>query len=239
MSGDDPAGAAFGRSYDNSSTTLLEAMATTRNGLCRLGDGIKMSAHNYSVAEANSNLSGHGQPIPGPHPTGPISATTTPSTVGRGIGVPAGWGWVANYIGMIWPTGNSAKLRGAAAAWTSAGTNFQVSEILGTVGSMGSIGAQQIPRGPGDRRGIRRNQPLRNGNLATVRDGRDAPHVLRDQDRHGPRRDHRSVVAHLQSDDRDQGGLGVPHRRGRRRNQEDRQRHSHRSSTSSPKKSTH
>ena len=49
---------------------------------------------------------------------------------------------------MIWPTGNSAKLRGAAAAWTSAGTNFQVSEILGAVGPMSSIGAQQIPEGP-------------------------------------------------------------------------------------------
>ncbi len=148
MSGDDPAGAAFGRSYDNSSATLLEAMATTRNGLCRLGDGLRMSAHNYSVAEAHSNISGHSQPLPGPHPTGAISATTTPSAVGRGVGVPAGWGWVANYIGMIWPTGNSAKLRGAAAAWTRAGTNFQVSEILGAVGPMSSIGAQQIPEGP-------------------------------------------------------------------------------------------
>ncbi len=148
MSGDDPAGAAFGRSYDNSSAKLLEAMATTRNGLCRLGDGVRVSAHNYSVAEAHSNISGHGQPLPGPHPTGAISAGSTPSSVGSGVGVPAGWGWVANYIGMIWPTGNSAKLRGAAAAWIAAGTDFQVSEILGAVGPMSLIGAQQIPEGP-------------------------------------------------------------------------------------------
>jgi hypothetical protein len=148
MAGDDPAGAAFGRTYDSSASKLLEAMATTRNGLCRLGDGVRVSAHNYSAAEALSNVSGHGQPLPAPHQTGPISAGSAPSAVGDGVATPAGWGWVSKYIGMIWPNGDSAKLRSAAAAWTSAGTNFEVGEILGAAGPMGSIGAQQIPEGP-------------------------------------------------------------------------------------------
>jgi hypothetical protein len=148
MAGDDPAGAAFGRSYNNSTSKLLEAMATTRNGLCRLGYGVRMSARNYSVAEAMSNVSGHGEPIPAPHPTAAVSAGSTPSAVGNGTDAPAGWGWVAEYIGMIWPNGDSAKLRAAAAAWTSAGTNFEVSEILGAKGPMSGIGAQQIPEGP-------------------------------------------------------------------------------------------
>jgi hypothetical protein len=148
MAGDDPAGAAFGRSYNNSTSKLLEAMATTRNGLCRLGYGVRMSARNYSVAEAMSNVSGHGEPIPAPHPTAAVSAGSTPSAVANGTNAPAGWGWVAEYIGMIWPNGDSAKLRAAAAAWTSAGTNFQVSEILGAAGPMSGIGAQQIPEGP-------------------------------------------------------------------------------------------
>jgi hypothetical protein len=148
MAGDDPAGAAFGRTYNSSASKLLEAMATTRNGLCRLGDGVRVSAHNYSAAEALSNVSGHGQPLPAPHQTGPISAGSAPSAVGDGVAAPAGWGWVSKYIGMIWPNGDSAKLRSAAAAWTSAGTNFEVGEILGAAGPMGSIGAQQIPEGP-------------------------------------------------------------------------------------------
>jgi hypothetical protein len=148
MAGDDPAGSAFGRSYNTSAGKLLQAMATTRNGLCRLGDGVRMSAHNYSVAEAMSNVSGHGQPLPGPHPTGSISAQPVPSAVGSGVGAPAGWGWVSKYIGMIWPSGDSAKLRAAAAAWTSAGTNFEASEILGATRPMAGIGAQQIPEGP-------------------------------------------------------------------------------------------
>ena len=148
MAGDDPAGAAFGRTYNSSASKMLEAMATTRNGLCRLGDGVRVSAHNYSVAEAMSNLSGHGQPLPAPHQTGSISAGSAPSAVGNGVAAPAGWGWVSKYIGMIWPNGDSAKLRSAAAAWTSAGTKFEVDEILGAAGPMGSIGAQQIPEGP-------------------------------------------------------------------------------------------
>src|ERR1700761_819891 len=57
MAGDDPVGAAFGRSYNSSASKLLEAMASTRNGLCGLGYGVRMSAHNYSVAEAISNVS--------------------------------------------------------------------------------------------------------------------------------------------------------------------------------------
>jgi hypothetical protein len=148
MAGDDPAGGAFGRSYNKSASKLLEAMATTRNGLCRLGDGVRMSAHNYSVAEAMSNVSGHSQPLPVPHLTATISVGSAPSAVGNGVGAPAGWGWVAKYIGMIWPTGDPAKLRTAAAAWTSAGTNFEVSEITGAVGPIGTIGAQQIPEAP-------------------------------------------------------------------------------------------
>ena len=32
-----------------------------------------------------------------------------PSSVGAGDGPPAGWGWVAPFIGMIWPTGDSGE----------------------------------------------------------------------------------------------------------------------------------
>ncbi|MEB3983659.1 NAD(+)--arginine ADP-ribosyltransferase [Mycobacterium sp. 663a-19] len=147
MAGDDPAGAALGRSYDGSASKLVEAMVVTRNGLCSLGDGVRMSAHNYSLAEAQSDVSGHGNPLPAPPSTGPISAGSPPSSVGAGDGPPAGWGWVAPFIGMIWPTGDSGKLRAAAAAWSAAGTQFGMAEILGTGAPMGAVRAQRIPEG--------------------------------------------------------------------------------------------
>ncbi len=49
---------------------------------------------------------------------------------------------------MIWPTGDSAKLRAAATAWSAAGTQFALGEILGTGAPMGAIRAQHIPEGP-------------------------------------------------------------------------------------------
>lgn len=66
MAGDDPAGAVFGRSYDGSAAALVQAMSVARNGLCNLGDGVRMSAHNYSLAEAMSDVAGRAAPLPAP-----------------------------------------------------------------------------------------------------------------------------------------------------------------------------
>lgn len=95
MAGDDPAGAVFGRSYDGSAAALVQAMSVARNGLCNLGDGVRMSAHNYSLAEAMSDVAGRAAPLPAPPPSGcvgvgapssasagqpRVSAATTPGT---------------------------------------------------------------------------------------------------------------------------------------------------------------
>ncbi|ORB90173.1 ADP-ribosyltransferase [Mycobacterium persicum] len=145
MAGDDPAGAQFGRAYDETAATVLQAMAVMRNGLCNLGDGVRMTAHNYSVAEAMSDVAGRAAPLPVPQPTSCAAANSAPSAIGNGDSAPAGWGWVAPYIGMIWPNGDSGKLRAAAAAWRNAGTQFAVAEIHATAGPMNAIRAQQLP----------------------------------------------------------------------------------------------
>lgn len=145
MAGDDPAGAQFGRAYDETAAMVLQAMAVTRNGLCNLGDGVRMTAHNYSVAEAMSDVAGRAAPLPVPQLTSCVAASSAPSAIGNGDSAPAGWGWVAPYIGMIWPNGDSGKLRAAAAAWRNAGTQFAVAEIHATAGPMNAIRAQQLP----------------------------------------------------------------------------------------------
>ena len=147
MAGDDPAGARLGRSYDGLASRLLEAMVVTRNGLCNLGAGVRMSAHNYSLAEAKSDVGGQSNSLPAPPSIEPLVVGSPPSSVGAVDGAPAGWGWVAPFIGMIWPTADSAKLRAAAAAWTAAGTKFALTEFQGTAGAMEAVRAQQIPEG--------------------------------------------------------------------------------------------
>ncbi|ORB46683.1 hypothetical protein BST40_17790 [Mycobacterium persicum] len=145
MAGDDPAGEQFGRAYDETAATVLQAMAVTRNGLCNLGDGVRMTAHNYSLAEAMSDVAGRAAPLPVPQPMSCVAASSAPSAIGKGDSAPAGWGWVAPYIGMIWPNGDSGKLRAAAAAWRNAGTQFAVAEIHAAAGPMNAIRAQQLP----------------------------------------------------------------------------------------------
>lgn len=148
MAGDDPVGAALGRGYDGAAAKVIEAMTGTRNGLCSIGDGVRMSAHNYALAEAMSDIAGRAGGLPIPPVTGPLTvAARPPSAVGTGSSAPAGWSWVAPYIGMIWPTGDSAKLRAAAAAWTTAGVNFMTTEIAAGGGTMAAIAGQQIPEG--------------------------------------------------------------------------------------------
>jgi len=147
MAGDDPAGASLGRSYDGSAAKLFEAMAATRDALCSLGTGVRMSAHNYSMAEARSDVGGQSNPLPAPPPIEHLLVGAPPSSVGAGDDAPAGWGWVSPFIGMIWPTADSAKLRTAAAAWTTTGTKFALTAIDGTGRAIGAVRTQQIPEG--------------------------------------------------------------------------------------------
>lgn len=151
MAGDDPAGASLARSYDGSAAKLFEAMAATRDGLCSLGTGVRMSAHNYSMAEARSDVGGHSNPLPAPPPIEHLQVGAPPSSVGAGDDAPVGWGWVSPFIGMIWPTADSAKLRTAAAAWAATGTKFALTEIDATGRAIGAVRAQQIPGGGGHR----------------------------------------------------------------------------------------
>lgn len=146
MCGNDPVGEAMGNAYDRSADALLKGIATARNSLVNLGDGVRMSAFNYSVAEAQSDVSGRAQQLPVPSASGKISASSAPSSVGAGDSAPAGWGWVSKYIGMIWPTGDSAKLRTAAGAWIAAGTQLLVTETSAAA-PLGIVGTQQIPEG--------------------------------------------------------------------------------------------
>lgn len=146
MAGDDPVGAAVGRAYNGAAAKVIDAMTTTRNGLCGIGDGVRMSAHNYALAEAMSDIAGRAASLPPPPVTAPLApAPHPPSAVGAGSSAPAGWSWVAPYIGMIWPTGDSAKLRAAAAAWTTAGASFMTTEMAAGGATMAAVAEQQIP----------------------------------------------------------------------------------------------
>lgn len=147
MSGDDPAGIVHGRAYDKSAKAMLESMVDLRNGLARIGDGIRASATSYSRAEVASNTHGTGgAPLPATAPTAFVSAQVPPSAQGSNEGAPPGWSLVEPFLGMIWPDGSPSKLRAAAGAWTAAGSAFLGAEAP-LLNALGVVTAQQIPEG--------------------------------------------------------------------------------------------
>ncbi|MDT5011729.1 MAG: hypothetical protein QOH57_3346, partial [Mycobacterium sp.] len=146
MCGNDPAGIVHGRQYDTSAKSLVEAMVELTNGANRIGDGIRMSASNYSKAEVASNVGGAAaSPLPTPQATETTSAKLPPSAQG-GVGglAPPGWWLIQPLVGMVWPNGDSARLRAAALAWSTAGSAFLGMEG-GEFGSLSVVSAQQMP----------------------------------------------------------------------------------------------
>lgn len=148
MGGQDPAGIVFSRAYDSSAKELLEAMVDVANGAGRAADGIRASATNYSRAEVNSNIDGKGGiPLPPAVPTAQVKASTPPTAVGSDAGEPPGWFLVEPFVGMIWPDGDSGKLRAAATAWSSVGSAF-TGQQKGLSGAQATVSAQEIPERP-------------------------------------------------------------------------------------------
>ncbi|SPX87820.1 NAD(+)--arginine ADP-ribosyltransferase [Mycobacteroides abscessus] len=148
MGGQDPAGIVFSRAYDSSAKELLEAMVDVANGAGRAADGIRASATNYSRAEVNSNIDGKGGiPLPPAAPTAQVKASTPPTAVGSDAGEPPGWFLVEPFVGMIWPDGDSGKLRAAATAWSSVGSAF-TGQQKGLSGAQATVSAQEIPERP-------------------------------------------------------------------------------------------
>ena len=147
MAGEDPAGVVHGRAYDSSVKAIVEAMVDHRNGMARIGDGIRASAVNYSRAEVASNTHGAGgAPLSAAQPTPPVSAQVPPSAVGSSEGAPPGWSLVEPILGMVWPDGSPGKLRAAAGAWSTAGSAFR--GVEGDVaGASSTVKAQSIPEG--------------------------------------------------------------------------------------------
>lgn len=147
MCGNDPAGIVHGRAYDTSARSLLEAMIDLTNGMARTGDAVRTSAVNYSLAEVASNTHGSGgPPLPAVAPTPAASAPLPPSAQGNFDSAPLGWALVEPFLGMIWPNGDSGRLRAAAEAWSAAGSAFLSTEAE-MIGAFGVVAGQHIPEG--------------------------------------------------------------------------------------------
>lgn len=136
----------FGRQYENTAGDLLKAVAAGVNACRKTGYGIQVSAVNYSRAEAQADISRRAQPLPSPACPAAVSSAGAPSAEGLGVVEPAMWKVVEFLVGDLWPNGDPAAMRTAAAAWRAFGAS-----LYGVSGDMAGpynvISAQQMPEG--------------------------------------------------------------------------------------------
>lgn len=144
--GQDASGVMFGRQYENTARDLLKAVAAGVNACRKTGYGIQVSAVNYSRAEAQADISRRAQPLPSPACPAAVSSAGAPSAEGLGVVEPAMWKVVEFLVGDLWPNGDPAAMRTAAAAWRAFGAS-----LYGVSGDMAGpynvISAQQMPEG--------------------------------------------------------------------------------------------
>ncbi len=145
-SGLDPAGLAFGQTYQQLSQALLDAGAEAVNAGRSVGFGVQMSATNYSRADAASTIGGGESTLTPPDAPAEYSAPAAPSGLGGGVPPPLLWSVIQTVIPDVWPDGDPSALRASATAWQGF-----ASTINGIVGHLtapsGVVAGQKIPEG--------------------------------------------------------------------------------------------
>jgi hypothetical protein len=143
-SGLDPAGLAFGQTYQQLSQALLDAGAEAVNAGRGIGFGVQMSATNYSRADAASTIGGGESTLTPPDSPAEFSAPAAPSALGGGVPPPLLWSVIQTIIPDVWPDGDPSALRASASAWQGF-----ASTINGIVGHLtapsGVVAGQKIP----------------------------------------------------------------------------------------------
>jgi RHS repeat-associated protein len=141
--GQDAAGVLFGRQYENTGRDLLRAATAGINACRNTGYRIQVTAVNYSRADAASDISGRGQPLPAPPCPARTCPPGPPSPTGGGIAEPLLWSVVEFLVGDLWPNGDPTAMRAAASSWRTFSTAlYHVTSD--TSGAYNVIGAQQI-----------------------------------------------------------------------------------------------
>ncbi|MGO8772441.1 MAG: putative adhesin [Mycobacterium sp.] len=142
----DAAGMVFGLAYQDAAESLLKAVAAAINACRHSGALIQQGASNYSTAEVASTLGGGGGVLQAPPEPVKIAAPGPPGTLGPGQPPPLLWALVQSFVDDVWPDGDVAALRAAAARWRT--FDAAVGGTPGTLDASKSLfDSQHIPEG--------------------------------------------------------------------------------------------
>jgi hypothetical protein len=146
MAGSDPAGAAWGRAYDDAVTTTLAASQDVTNGCFRLAALLQQTGFNYGRAETASTPGRVSTTLPDRTHYEHCAAVLecVPSSAGGSGSAPSGWSMVAHAVGYVWPNGHQDRLRGAGRAWSWSASAVRDAAYAVTA-AIEAVGSQRAP----------------------------------------------------------------------------------------------
>ncbi|MDR7188944.1 hypothetical protein J2Y46_001767 [Microbacterium sp. BE35] len=117
MAGDDPGGEQLAQGYDDMARDALQALSDIAVLANTMDRAIMQSGWNHAAAEEAAG----GKPAGGaftvrPART-PVSVGAPPSAFGGSDDTPDAWDVVKDFVGMMWPNADTAKLRSAGTTW--------------------------------------------------------------------------------------------------------------------------
>ncbi|WP_433673862.1 hypothetical protein [Microbacterium gorillae] len=145
--GNDPAGMTFGDAYDLAAGELVQSLDDLRRGSITVAALLQQSGFNHARSDAASTISG-GEVLSEDEQTydpGLGQCVVPPSIAGGAMGdPPEGWEIVAAAAGMVWPDGDTGKLRAIGAAWRGAAQGLNATLPLISTG-LTALASQQSP----------------------------------------------------------------------------------------------
>jgi hypothetical protein len=121
MAGSDPTGQKWSESYDSAASDAVRGLDSIVTVLGSVSAGLAVTGYNYASADWQS--AGQAGSPPGftvPSLPSAVCSAPPPSSSGgtRASDIP-GFEYVADFIGTMWPDGDTGKLTSAASAWTA------------------------------------------------------------------------------------------------------------------------
>ncbi|RKR73937.1 glycohydrolase toxin TNT-related protein [Frondihabitans australicus] len=121
MAGSDPTGRKWAAQYDKVAADAISGIDSLETAFGQIAAGLSVTGLNYATADwLSAGKSGHAPGYTVPSLPGEVCSAAPPSASG-GTGscdIP-GWHYVADFIGDMWPDGDTGKLRHAKTAWST------------------------------------------------------------------------------------------------------------------------
>ncbi|RKR76391.1 TNT domain-containing protein [Frondihabitans australicus] len=147
MAGSDPSGVKWATQYDDVAADAISGIDALENAFGQIAAGLSVTGLNYATADwLSSGESGHAPGYTVPSLPELACSAAPPSAAGgsRSSDIP-GWEYVANFIGDMWPDGDTGKLRHAKSVWNAFADDLDAVHGAGSTKIMAVLAETRTP----------------------------------------------------------------------------------------------